>query len=306
MTDNAIETFDLTKIYSLKGKKKELIALDKVNLSIKKGEIYGILGPNGAGKTTLIQILTTLIQPTSGYAKVYEENILKNPKNAKSKIALMLDWKMLYYRVTAYDNLEFFCRIYEIPNFKEKIFKIVKEFGLEKWLFQYVENFSSGMKIKLALCRTILLERPILFLDEPTLGLDVTSVSFIVDKIKSLNKTILLTSHDMNVVEKLCDRIAFINKGKIMKIGTKEDLKKIEQNTIKIEIGIKEGKDQLKSELNSLNFIIDIVEKKSGFLINIKERKFYQNLCQNLGRYRVNKIKEHDLSLEDLFLRFIE
>ncbi|GAH97259.1 unnamed protein product, partial [marine sediment metagenome] len=111
-------------------------------------------------------------------------------------------------------------RIYEVPNYKEKISYLAKDFGLEKWLNQYVENFSSGMKMKLALCRTLLLDRKILFLDEPTLGLDVKSIALIIKKLKKLKKTIFLTSHDMGVVEKLCDRIAFINNGKIVKIGT--------------------------------------------------------------------------------------
>ena len=148
MNKNIIETFDLSKIYKLKQRKKEIVALNKINLSIKEGEIFGLLGPNGAGKTTLIQILTTLRQPTSGYATIDRYNILKKPKKAKSKVALMLDDKMLYYRITAYDNLKFFCKIYNVPNYDLKIKEIVNDFGLQKWLKQYVENFSSGMKMK--------------------------------------------------------------------------------------------------------------------------------------------------------------
>ena len=96
----------------------------------------------------------------------------------------MLDNKMLYYRITGYDNLKFFCKIYNIPNYNEKIINITKEFGLEKWLNQLVENYSSGMKMKLALCRTLLLNRKVSFLDEPTLGLDVKIISFIISNIK--------------------------------------------------------------------------------------------------------------------------
>jgi len=120
MNKNIIETFDLSKIYKLKQRKKEIIALNEINISIKEGEIFGLLGPNGAGKTTLIQILTTLRQPTSGYALIDGNNILKKAKKAKSKVALMLDDKMLYYRITAYDNLKFFCKIYNVPNYDSK------------------------------------------------------------------------------------------------------------------------------------------------------------------------------------------
>ncbi|MFX1585235.1 MAG: ATP-binding cassette domain-containing protein, partial [Promethearchaeota archaeon] len=123
-----IETIDLSKVYKLKGKKTEINALNKVNLSIKKGEIFGLLGPNGAGKTTLIQILTTITQPTSGYAKVNGYNVAQYPKKVKPMIGLMLGSDMLYYRLTGHDNLKFFCKIYKISNYQEKILKISEEF----------------------------------------------------------------------------------------------------------------------------------------------------------------------------------
>ncbi len=306
MVNNIIETFDLTKIYRLKDRKGKIKALDKINLSVKEGEVFGLLGPNGSGKTTLLHILTTLKQPTSGYAVIDGYNILKKPKSAKAKVALMLENKVLYYRITAYDNLKFFCRIYCIPNYKEKIYHMAKEFGLEKWLNQYVENFSSGMKMKLAICRTLLLNRKILFLDEPTLGLDVETVSFIVNKLKDVKSTIFLTSHDMTVVEKLCDRIAFIKEGNILKIGTQEEIKRLIKVVIKIKVIIVENKNQLKAELNQQEFINDIIETKQGFIINLKNRLFYKDLLFILSKYKVLKVKELELSLEDLFLKIIQ
>ncbi len=305
MVKNIIETFDLTKTYKLKGGKKEIKALNNINISVKEGEIFGFLGPNGAGKTTMIQILTTLIQPTSGYANIYGHNILKNPIKAQDKIALMLSDKMIYYRLTAYDNLKFFCKIYNVQNYKEKIRHIIEDFGLKKWLYQYVEKFSSGMKMKLALCRTFLLERDILFLDEPTLGVDVESISFIVDKIKNSNCTIFLTSHDMNVVEKLCDRIAILNDGKILKIGTKTEISSLIKTSINIEIEIQNNKNKLGTELNQQNFIEIIEETKNGFNFNIKNRSHYRDLLKIISKYDILKINEKDLSLKDLFLKII-
>ena len=305
MVNNIIETFDLTKIYRLKYGKGEIKALDKINLTVKEGEVFGLLGPNGAGKTTLLYILTTLIQPTSGYAIIDGDNILKKPKSAKSKVSLMLESKMLYRRITGYDNLKFFCKIYNVPNYKEKIYNIAKEFGLERWLNQYVENFSSGMKMNLALCRTLLLNRKILFLDEPTLGLDVKTVSFIIDKLKKVKSTIFLTSHAMAVVEKLCDRVAFINEGNILNIGTQEEIKQLIKTVIKIEVIIVENKNKLKAELNQQEFINDIVETKKGFIISLKNRGFYKDLLFLLSKYKVLKVKELELSLEDMFLKII-
>ena len=196
MDENIIETFDLSKIYHLKGHDKKIVALKDVNIKVKKGEIYGLLGPNGAGKTTLIQILTTLMHPTSGYAIINGFNILKNPLAIKRRIGLMLGEEMIYNRLKGYDNLKFFCKIYNIPNYNERIKSISKEFDLYDWLDQYVEKYSAGMKVKLALCRALLIDPPILFLDEPTLGLDVNTTNYFIEKIKNLNKTIFLTSHN--------------------------------------------------------------------------------------------------------------
>lgn len=300
-----IQTFDLSKVYKLKGKKKEITALNNINISIRENEIFGLLGPNGAGKTTIIQILTTLLQPTSGYALIDGFNIIKRPKRAKNRVALMLESSMLYYRITGFENLKFFCKIYQVQNYREKIYKIADELGLTEWLKQYVEYYSSGMKMKLALCRTLLLERKILFLDEPTLGLDVSTKNLITDKLRKVKKTIFLCSHDLSVVEKLCDRVAFINKGTIQKIGTKEDIRRIIQTEIKLEININKNKKSLKEELLNHDFITEVTNTKKGYIIGLEERKNYRSLLSILVNFEILGINELGESLEDLFLKII-
>ncbi|NVM35981.1 MAG: ABC transporter ATP-binding protein [Candidatus Lokiarchaeota archaeon] len=303
MSHNIIEIIDLKKEFKLKGKDK-ITALDNINFTIQKGEVFGLLGPNGAGKTTLISILTTLIQPTRGYALIDGIDIVKYPKLIKPKIALMLDFKLLYNRITAYANLKFICKMYRISNYKDKINQIVKDFGMEKWLNQYVSNFSMGMKMKLALCRTLLLERDILLLDEPTLSLDVQSKSFIIDKLKDSNSTIFLTSHDMSVVERLCDRIAFINHGNILKIGDKDSIKKLAQTEIILKLKILEKKNELKSDLNQLNYILNISEEPEGLVLSLKDRSYYRDLFLILSNYEILRFNEIEQSLEDLFIKF--
>jgi len=297
----AIETIDLSKIYKLKGKKKTVTALDKINISIAKGEVFGLLGPNGAGKTTLIQILSTIIQPTSGTAKIEGLDVIKKPKLVKNKISLMLGNLILYNRLTGYDNLKFFCKIYDIPDYKKKINNIAKEFGLNSWLNQYVEKYSSGMRLKLALCRTIILDRDIIFLDEPTLGLDVNSISFIIEKLKSIKKTIFLTSHDMNVVEKICKRIAFIRQGRIIKIGTKEDIKKFAKKEINLEIEVNGNQSQLIEELENQEFIHQIYKKNNKLIVQLNNRQYYSKFLTILSKYSILKISEKESNLEDLF-----
>ncbi|MFO8017722.1 MAG: ABC transporter ATP-binding protein [Promethearchaeia archaeon] len=306
MTDEIIKTVDLTKVFELKNKKQSITALDNVNISIEEGERFGFLGPNGAGKTTLIKILTTLLTPTSGSAFIDGISVVDQPRKTKSKVALMLESDMLYNRITAYDNLKFFSKIYNVHNYQEKINELTEEFGLEKWLNQYVENFSSGMRMKLALCRTLLLDREIMFLDEPTLGLDVKSISFIVERLKKSEKTIFLTSHDMNVVEKLCDRVAFINKGKILKIGKTTEISNLKKTDVDIIVEVaKNQKDTLISRLRGQQYINSVKPQNTGIYINLESREYYPDLIRILNEFEVLKISEQKYSLEDLFIKLM-
>lgn len=306
MTKNIIKMEDISKVYDLRGKNRQIKALDNVNISIQEGEIFGLLGPNGAGKTTLISILTTLIQPTSGKIFMDGFDIVKESKKVKPKFSLMMDYKLIYNRITAYDNLKFICKLYKIHDYEEKINKIVKDFGIEDWLDQYVSTFSTGMKMKLALCRTLLLDRDIMILDEPTLGLDVKAKAFIINKLKDSDKTILLTSHDMHVVEELCDRIAFINKGKILKTGTRSEISKLSQKKIQIFVDVLNNRGNLIERLNSVNYITKVKENSDGLKLFLRERTDYKDLLSILKDYDVVKIKEKEPSLEELFLKVIK
>jgi len=305
MNHKIIETFDLTKEYKLKGGGK-LHALNKINISINEGEIFGLLGPNGAGKTTLVSILSTLIQPTSGYATIYGLDIRKNVnvKKIKPKIGLMLGDEMVYFRMTGIDNLKFFTRIYRIKDSSRKIKEIATKLGISNKLEEYVSNYSRGQKLRLALCRVLLIEPEILFLDEPLLGLDPKTTRELIKIILGLNKTILLTSHQMFIVEELCERIAFLNKGNIIKIDSQENYIKLLSEFIRIRFDIydKDEKVDLEKELKSLNYITHISNKKNGFLISISDYKHYPELLTCLGKYPVRKIKEIEPTLDDVFI----
>lgn len=221
-------------------------------------------------------------------------------------IGLMLGNNMLYYRITGYDNLKFFCKIYKVNNYKEKIQQITKEFGIQNWLGEYVGKYSSGMKMKLALCKTLLLDRKILLLDEPTLGLDVTSVDFVVNKLKNLNKTILICSHAMNVVEKLCDRVAFINDGKILKIGNQEQLKILYNNEIHINIHVPNNISKIKSDLSKQDYIINLENNQSYLKVVLNKRKNFSKLINLLANYNIISLSEKKLTLEELFIKLID
>jgi ABC-2 type transport system ATP-binding protein len=299
-----IETFNLTKRYKMRGKAEKLTALNNVNIKVKEGEIFGLLGPNGAGKTTLVSILTALLQPSEGYAKVLGRNVLKEQYFVKKNVGLMLGSEMIYYRLTGYRNLKFFCKIYNINDYEKKIKDIVDTLGLTSKLNQLVETYSSGMKIKLALARILLIEPKILFLDEPMLGLDPIIVKEIMNLLKKLNKTIFITSHQMNVVESMCSKIAFLKQGNVIKIDTKENFVKFLQKEIKIQLKIGLDKiTELTDEMSTLNYISDIECKKDIVYFNIQDRNFYPKIFEILQKYPITQIKELETSLDDIFIK---
>ena len=303
LTDYDIEIFNLGKNYKVKGKKREITALKNINLNVKRGEIFGLLGPNGAGKTTMVSILTTLIQPTDGYAIVLNRNILTNPRYIKRNIGLMLGADMIYYRMTGYKNLKFFCKIYGIKDYKQKINNLAERFGLINWLNQLVENYSSGMKVKIALARVLLTDPKILFLDEPMLGLDPTFVNELINILLKLNKTIFLTSHQMNVVQKLCDRIAFLKNGEIITVDTRENfMKLLKEKKVRLYVKISSKQDKFINQLKNLDFISDIKTENEKILITIPNESYYPKLFENLKNFPIIQINEQNPTLEDVFI----
>ncbi len=304
MADPIINVKDLTKVYKLKTG-QDLLALDHANIQIQEGEIFGLLGPNGAGKTTLISILSTLLSPTSGTAIIDGCDLLHERYKIKQKIGLMLESSMIYYRTTGYNNLKFFAKLYQVQDYKQKINEITEKLGLKQWLQEYAETYSSGMKMKLALARVILANPQIFILDEPTLGLDIKMVNEIVDILKGLNRTILVTSHDLNFIQKLCTKIAFINKGKILKIDTPDNMRQFLTDEIQIRIKLQEKIQEFLTEAQGLPFIVQYVEIEPGIVqLRLKHRCFLQKLFSTLQNYPILEIQEYKPTLEEILLKF--
>lgn len=211
--------------------KKTIEALKGISFTVNKGEIFGLLGPNGAGKTTTMKILTTLLAPSSGEAKILGYDCFGDEKFIRDKINFIFGGERgLYWRLSAYENLQYFGDIYKVPGkvLKQRILQLVKLVGLEGREMEKVENFSKGMKQRLQIARGLINDPEILFLDEPTIGLDpvgAKELRKIVLKLKEDGKTILLTTHYMQEADELCDRIAIINNGEIIDIGTTKQLK---------------------------------------------------------------------------------
>jgi ABC-2 type transport system ATP-binding protein len=243
----AIETLNLTKTYKSKitiprqhrqlfshKENKTLTAINHLDLKIKKGELFGLLGPNGAGKTTLVKVLCTLLPPDEGTAIVNGFDVNKQQMQVKQSIGTLFSVgeRGFFWRLSGYSNLEFFAAINNVPRNgrQQRIMEVLELVGLKDNAFEFFQKYSGGMKRKLALARALLADPPILLLDEPTTGLDVTSSRSIRDFIKNdlgkkAGKTVLYTTHYIEEVAQMCDRVGIMNKGKIIALDTPDALK---------------------------------------------------------------------------------
>ncbi len=221
----AIETEGLSKHYG------ELKAVDSVSLSVEKGSVFGLLGPNGAGKTTLISMLVTMRRPTSGHAKVNGHDVSKHPDKVRRSLGIVFQDPSLDEELTAMENLQFHAALYGVPKAAraKRISELVSLVGLEDKLGLQVKTFSGGMKRRLEIARGLLHRPEILFLDEPTLGLDPQTRAGIWEYIQRLNRsqklTIVMTTHYMDEADRVCQKIAIIDGGKIIAVGTPQELK---------------------------------------------------------------------------------
>ena len=222
-----IRTDKLSKFY---GKGGEVKAVNELDLEVYEGETFGLLGPNGAGKTTTVRLLNCIIKPTSGSAYVNGYDILRNETEVKRVTGLLAESPGLYEKLSAYEFLEFMAALYDVPKdiMPERIDNLLKLFGLYDRRDYLLEGYSRGMKQKILIASALIHDPSILFLDEPTSMLDPRAALMVKDLIKTLSdtagKTIFICSHILPIVEELCDRIGIINQGRLIALGTVDEL----------------------------------------------------------------------------------
>jgi ABC-2 type transport system ATP-binding protein len=222
---NAIETMDLTKKFG------SLTAVDSVNIKVEKGEIFGLLGPNGAGKSTIISMLCTILKPTSGTALVNGYDIVKFPSQVRKSIGIVFQDPSVDDRLTGKENLEMHADLYGVPASEKRsqIDKVLELVELSDRGNDLVRNYSSGMRRRLEIARSLVHTPKVLFLDEPTIGLDPQSRdhiwSYIRELLKTEDVTIVLTTHYMEEADKLCKQVAIVDRGQIVVLDTPESLK---------------------------------------------------------------------------------
>jgi ABC-2 type transport system ATP-binding protein len=220
-----IETHELTKQFH------DFLAVDEVNLSVDAGQILAILGQNGAGKTTTVRMLTALLTPTRGWARVAGYDVVKNGHDVRSSVGVLTEQHGLYMRMTAIEYLDFFGQVYSLSSERRKARSehLLEYFGLTEAARRRIGEYSKGMRQKLALARAMMHDPGVLLLDEPTSAMDPESARLVRDEIarlKSSQRTIVICSHNLTEVESLADQIAIIYRGKILLQGTLEDMKR--------------------------------------------------------------------------------
>ena len=318
---NAIEVNHLRRIYRAQigvfnRSIKEVVAVDDISFEVKQGELFGLLGPNGAGKTTTVKMLTTLLIPSAGFANVAGVDVVKRANEVRKQIGFIFGGERgLYWRLSGDDNLRYFASLYGIdPSVSKKRIPYLMELvGLKGRGNERVGGYSRGMKQRLHVARTLLHDPDILFLDEPTIGLDPVGArefrNVILD-LQSQKKTILLTTHYMFEADALSDRIAIINKGRVIALDTPSGLKKHVSDLSVVEVETFGMSEAVIEKLRALTFVdalsVEDREQKQMLLIQTERgAEAVPDIMAALEGQRVGRVIVREPTLEDAYIRLV-
>ena len=325
MTTHAIETKDLGRIYKIHGNKKEkkvrkeLVALENVSLTVERGELFGLLGPNGAGKTTLIKILTTLLAPTSGWARVAAHDVIQNPHLVRPRINMVSGGESSGYGLlTVRENLWMFSQFYGMPSKEanKRIVDLLTMVGLEDRIHTKSSDLSTGLRQKMNIVRGFMTDPEVLFLDEPTLGLDVGAARDVRKLIRGWmdadkERTLLLTTHYMVEAEELCDRVAIINKGQVLACDTPSNLKrKLQRDAIfEIETSPLNGltPQALENQPEVRSAALTAIEGGAKLQLILQEESALASVINILTQkdIKVRHLSKREPTLEDVFMDLV-
>jgi len=301
---NAIEVKSLTKYYA------KFLAVDQIDFTVKQGEIFGFLGPNGAGKTTTQRMLTTLLTPTEGQILILGHDLAHDAYPAKRQIGLVPEESNIYTELTAWDNLMFTGRLYRMSKADRttRAEELLETFGLWEKRDVKAENFSKGMRRRLSIAMALIHKPALLFLDEPTPGLDAQSTRTIQGLIRQLSAdgtTIFLTTHQIEEANQLCDRVAIINNGKIAAIDTPEHLKRTFQQVQSVEVAFSPAGDH-QQNLAALPEVSTVVKIGDKWRIYTEDPSALLPLIMSFADtngLRIVSLNTLGPSLEDVFLQ---
>jgi ABC-2 type transport system ATP-binding protein len=319
---NAIVVDQLRRIYRAQigvfnRSVKEVVAVDDISFDVQQGELFGLLGPNGAGKTTTVKMLTTLLIPSLGSASVAGFDVVKQANEVRKRIGFIFGGERgLYWRLSGDDNLRYFASLYGVePEVsKKRIPYLMEMVGLKGRGNERVGGYSRGMKQRLHVARTLLHDPDILFLDEPTIGLDPVGArefrNVILD-LQAQKKTILLTTHYMFEADALSDRIAIINKGRVIALDTPTGLKKHVSDLSVVEVETFGASATVIEKLRALPFVdalsVEDREQKQVLLIQTERgAAAVPDVMSALDGQRVGRVIVREPTLEDAYVRLVE
>ncbi len=313
MAEQVIKAENLRRVFG-EGQNAK-VAVNDISFEVNKGEIFGILGPNGAGKTTTIKMLSTLLKPTSGKGTVLGIDVADDRKTKELRMRVNVvsgGERGLYYRLTGRQNLRYFADLYKVPSSmkEERVQKTIELVKMEDAADRRVETYSRGMKQRIHIARALINDPEILFLDEPTIGLDPEislQIRKIVKELSESGKTVILTTHYMFEAEELCDRMILLKHGNIIGYGTVEELKQKVSDDTMIRIITTKDPSSCTSEVLSIDGITDIrVESLSGrSAVSIRCKKGsnpMQSLEQIYDQFGIRSIGFDEPTLEDTYL----
>jgi ABC-2 type transport system ATP-binding protein len=316
-----IEAQDLRRTYKtstgvFKRRALEVEAVRGVSFDVAPGELFGLLGPNGAGKTTTIKMLITLLIPTSGSARVLGFDVVKDAREVRERIGYVFGGERgLYERLSAWDNLRFFAELYAVPprDQRRRIDELLELVGLKGREKERVEGYSRGMRQRLHIARGLLHDPPVVFLDEPTIGVDPVGARELrrtIAELTQAGKTVLLTTHYMFEADELCDRIAVINKGEIVASGTPRDLKQIVAEHTVIEIEAFGVTDDALERLRRVAGVtsVSVEERDQAQVLLVQSPKgleLTQQLLAYLDGATVGRVAAREPTLEDAYVALV-
>ena len=307
----AVETQDLGRSYEPDGKGDPVRALNGVNLQIEVGTVQGLLGPNGAGKTTLTKILSTALLPSEGSARILGHDVVRETAKVRSRIGVVLGGdRGLYRRLSARHNLEYWAALYHVhpEESKRRIPELLERVGLTEQADRRVDTFSRGMKQRLHLARGLIADASVLLLDEPTIGMDPVAAREFRELIKELRragKSILLTTHDMEEAEAVCDSVALIDKGRLLAIETPERLARLVATIERIDFTSRD--DSLLGRVRALEGIVAVstLQAEREYRIELAHEAALPHVLGFLVGAGVTSIKTSRPSLAEVYLHVI-
>ena len=285
-------------------------AVDKLTFSVEKGEVFGLLGPNGAGKTTTVRLLNGILPPSGGSARVFGLDPATQGEQIRRKTGVLTETPALYERLSAQENLEFFGTLAEVPEgaLENRVLNLLSFFGLETRANDKVETYSKGMKQRLALARALVNEPPLLFLDEPTSGLDPEAAHHVNELIANLSRgngqTIILATHNLTEAQRLCDRVAVMNKGRILALGSLDELaRKLWPVTWVDIIFWQTPPESVAGKLNALHGVMQVTGEGEALQIQVETNEVIPEVVRLLAAEGASilKVNPRDYTLEDIY-----